>query len=187
MLRPQPYRLATNSTTSRRFGTGWPRTAQHPARFFRVLWPTSIGWPRKAFPSPGRRVRVKPGARAPSLPADPDVKVSLIRFLGVARFHTTGLQATPQPASPASIRRPKPTVHLGTCETDTGSKSRAAIAIDMKGDTRLLLRYTRSHGWRWFPGLPAERLRTQTPARLAKPCGHMRLRASWSFVLPSLL
>ena len=32
-------------------------------------------------------------------PTEPDVKISLIRFLGVARFHTTRLQPTPQSAS----------------------------------------------------------------------------------------
>ena len=59
-------------------------------------------------------------------PADPDVRISLIRFLGVARFHTTRLQPPPQPASlspsannqhgfssDAATRRNVPPLHPG--------------------------------------------------------------------------
>ncbi len=40
-------------------------------------------------------------------PTEPYVRLSLIRFLGVARFHTTRLQPTPQSASHVSIRSVK--------------------------------------------------------------------------------
>ncbi len=37
-------------------------------------------------------------------PTEPYVRLSLIRFLDVARFHTTRLQPTPQSASHVSVR-----------------------------------------------------------------------------------
>ena len=46
----------------------------------------------------------KVGDYSTNLPTEPDVKISLIRFLEVARFHTTKLQPTPQLASLISVR-----------------------------------------------------------------------------------
>jgi len=46
----------------------------------------------------------KVGDYSANLPTEPYVRLSLIRFLGIARFHTTKLQPTPQLASLVSAR-----------------------------------------------------------------------------------
>ena len=115
-------------------------------------------------------VRVKPEAFVPSLPTDPDVKLALIRFFGIARLHTISWQArprTPRDTSPSdsephSSEATRPT----RAEAVTGSESQPPPRW-CTGDTRFPLRSTGAHGPNSFPGFPARAL----PAPTHRPAG----------------
>ena len=124
-------------------------------------------------------------------PTGPYVRLSLIRFLGAARFHTARWPDDsdhPRHPSPPALRHDA-YVAIRSCRTGwaSGSESLAPVLPWCGEDARRRLRCTRSHGRRWFPGFPA----SPPPARPSLPAGEAgrrsRARLSWKTVRPSLL
>jgi hypothetical protein len=88
---------------SNMIGSGKPSVLQGiAAEKYPYLVDDAGAWTVRKDVRPGRI-----GECSTNPPTDPDVRISLIRFLGIARFHTIRTAGTtPQPASQFSVRFP---------------------------------------------------------------------------------
>ena len=109
------------------------------------------------------------------------MRLSLIRFLGAARFHTARWPDDsdhPRHPSPPALRHDA-YVAIRSCRTGwaSGSESLAPVLPWCGDDARRRLRCTRSHGRHWFPGFPASPppARTSFQAGGARRCSRVRL------------